>query len=181
MLNNEIREKVNRGLHNLQPVDFGVALGLTALATILSAGMFVYYWGYRNGWDDFSIICKIPPLASKHSNLSLSSFLRLTVTMALTLSGIALWSRRVTGFFISVFALLWIAIAYVWWYLNSLAFMEAMEISDYSQVEVSNFKHIGILYDATWLDIVILTIAAFVFIWHIKSLIQMLKHSLSAT
>jgi hypothetical protein len=83
-----------------------------------------------------------------------------------------LWSRIRHHLVLSILALLLIVLCYVWWYFDSLMFLRRLEISDYSQLNMSGFQHAGGFRGAIWWDMLILAITALLLLWQLRTLIK---------
>jgi hypothetical protein len=97
--------------------------------------------------------------------------MHIRIGVALLLSVAGLWSRRVAGLLLSVFALFWVGSEYIAWYFWSMRLKAnaGIEIFPGSIAHASNF------YGATPWNVVVLVLAGAVLLWVSWLLIKILK------
>lgn len=171
MSGRSLNDKLSGGLRALSSWDFTVAVGLIFLVTVSSVLYAVYELGYINGKETGDL----------HSQASIShadfpqflNSLHVVIATTLVVGAVGLWSRRVGGFFLCAFALLWVQIVYVWWYFNSLAFLRNSEVSSFS--ELPEIQHVLGLQGAAWWDLVVLVVTITLLLWQAKTLIATIR------
>ena len=65
-----------------------------------------------------------------------------------------------------------VGLVYAWWYFESLAYLERLEIAEFP----SGDRHIGGLREAQWWDVIVLGVAVALFAWHVKTLVRNPRH-----
>jgi len=93
----------------------------------------------------------------------------LRILAALLFSTIFIWSLKARRLIISLLALQIVGIEYLKWYLDSVSTKENAGIERLPEPSAAGF------YGASNWDVVSLVIAALLFIWHLKILIQALR------
>lgn len=156
--------------------DFNIALGLIGVAVVISVTYLAYNWGYVSGHDELEVVYR----SSGQPTITASGIYyphilnawRLNITGALIISIICLWSRKRLGVILSSLMLIWSGFIYLWWYINSLAYLRGAEVSSYDQI-ITNFPHVGGLRGATWFDITVLILVVISFAWHLRILLRL--------
>ncbi|HLL72715.1 MAG TPA: hypothetical protein VK363_14830 [Pyrinomonadaceae bacterium] len=152
--------------------EHAVALSVAAMTAIGSILFVAYSIGYAKGHDDLeSMYIKSCPsyIWASHVDFPhVKNFWHLNIAAALLLNTVCLWWRSFISYVLSALTAVWVGLIFVWWYFDSVAFLRSFEISDYSQLNVPDFQHIGMLRGAIWWDIVTLLVAGSLFLWVIK-------------
>ena len=172
----DLNRKVTSSLHALSAWDLGVAFTVAVLTAVISALFVAYDRGYEDGQDYVRALYS-QAWASGSSFSRILNNWRISIVVALVISAIGLWSHKAIGFLFSALALMWIGLVYLWWYFDSLAYLRGAEISDYSQLNIPNYPHVGALRLARWWDVVVLVVAVAIFAWQVKTLISIFRTS----
>lgn len=171
MFAKQLNRKLLREPEVIWSYNYMVAFSVPILLAAINVFRVVYNFGYMNGQS--IVVESYNLLDSGHLTFSLEMIRHhISITIALTICAAGLLSRKARGFFLSMLALGCAGVMYIDWYYSSKRFMRAMDISNYSEIEASNFQHIGVLRGATWWDIVILIAVVTLFVWHLKVLIS---------
>lgn len=142
------------------------------MAVVLTASATALRLAFQLGYDYHLFGCtRLVPI---DCFVSFRGSYFLGVTLALGLSAIGLWLRRVLGFLLSLIALTFLGTVYVAWYLGTLSSMEMFGVRDFSQ-NPEQAQYLLPLQGATWWDIVVLGVALLVFIWQAVMLRHILK------
>ncbi|HEX8137841.1 MAG TPA: hypothetical protein VF544_09650 [Pyrinomonadaceae bacterium] len=171
MVGNKLNKRIAKALHQLPPRGIKLVIGIALLTASLNALWIAYRVGYTNGQTGCGYPC-VP----EHQDFTLQ-YMQIRIGLALVISAVCLWSRRAIGFFISAIALTWAGKEYVWWYLESLRRLKAMDLNDFSELKTPSLQHVNNLLGATWWDIAVLIVIILLFIWQIKTLAQILNSS----
>lgn len=97
--------------------------------------------------------------------------MHIRIGLALLLSVVGLWSRRVIGLFLSVLALVWVGLEYIAWFLLSTRIKSNAGIESLP----SSVPHASNLYGATPWNVVVLVLVIAVLVWEIGRLIRFAK------
>lgn len=166
--------KLNEKIRAASAKEHAVALSVAAMTAIGSILFVAYGIGYVKGHDELEAMyiksCPSYVWASHMNFPDVKNFWHLNIAVALVISAVCLWWRSFISYVISALAAVWVSLIFVWWYFDSVAFLRSFEISDYSQLNVPDFQHIGMFRGAIWWDMVTLVIASTLFLWVIKVL-----------
>lgn len=170
MLINKPFRKLTHGLRSHSSSDFRVALGIAIFTTgvsILRVSFDLgYYYDVFKCYDSPRLLCS---MSFEDSHL-------IAITLGLFISVIGLWSRRATGFFISLLALIWTWRIYLYWHTATLSEMRKNGLTEFSQLG-NQKQHVLVLTNAAWWDLVVLSVTIILFIWQIKTLIMILMRT----
>lgn len=169
----QLNRKLSSELHTLSPHRYlTAALILVVLTAFSSVLLTVYNMGYIGGIEaNEALYSKVTASQVDYSHIL--NLMRISVSIALLVGAIGLWSHKAIGLLLSALSLLWVGTVYTWWYFDSAAFLRNVEVSDYSQLP--DVQHIAMLRGANWLDIIVLVAAMTLLCWQIKTLIRLLK------
>jgi hypothetical protein len=170
-MGSKITEKI-RAASSKEHVIALIVAAVTAAGSVLFV---TYSIGYVKGHDDLEAIyiksCPSYVWASHMNFPHVKNFWHLNIAAALVLSAVCLWWRSFISYVISALTAVWVSLIFVWWYFHSVAFLRSFEISDYSQLNVPDFQHVGMFRGAIWWDMVTLVIAGTLFLWVMKVLV----------
>jgi hypothetical protein len=145
-------------------LQFRVAVSIASLTAALSALRVAFNLGYNYGVfhsvDGVHVSCCVN---------FLESFL-IPITIALILSVVGLWSRKGTGFLMSLVALIVIPIIYVSWYFGTRSIMRRSEISTFEKMPDQS-QHLLTLAYATWWDVYVLLLVIVLIMWQLKAVV----------
>jgi hypothetical protein len=145
-------------------LQFRVAVSIASLTAALSALRVAFNLGYNYGVfhsvDGVHVSCCVN---------FLESFL-IPITIALILSVVGLWSRKGTGFLMSLVALIVIPIIYVSWYFGTRSIMRRAEISTFEKMPDQS-QHLLTLAYATWWDVYVLLLVIVLIMWQLKAVV----------
>ena len=101
----------------------------------------------------------------------LESFL-IPITIALILSVVGLWSRKVSGFFLSLVSFLIIAGIYVSWYFETLSVMRRAEIGVFEHMPDQSQHLLTLAYASFW-DVYVLLLVIVLIMWQLQHLLAL--------
>ncbi len=164
-----MRSKLTEKIRAASSKEHALAMSLAA-ATATGSVIFVAYGiGYVKGHDDLEAMyiqsCPSYIWASHADFPHTKNLWHLNIAAAFVVSAACLWRRSFISYILSALATVWVGLVFVWWYLSSVSFLRSLEISDYSQLNVPNFQHIGMFRGAIWWDMVTLAAAGILFLW----------------
>ena len=180
MIIGELNSKVTSGLRSLPSWDFKVAIISAILVATSSTLLAAYNIGYVKGQDGFEAMSKIacsPGIYMNGDFLYKLNALHISITAGLIISAIGLWVRKAFSFLLSIIALVWICIIYIWWYLDTLHFIKNTEATEYTKLHDPFFHRMGMLYGATPWDTLVLVVVVILFLWQARILIKILRLS----
>ncbi len=158
--------KVTLGLHSISIREYRIVLCLVALIAAGTTIFTAYKVGYTAAQEDIDVLYNLP--RASHSDWpNQLNFMHASMSVAFTIAMIGLWLRRAVGLLLSIIAMAWVGIIYVWWYFYSLEYLRNLEIPDFT----SEMRHIGTWRDAMLWDVVILVALITLCIWIIRVLI----------
>lgn len=99
--------------------------------------------------------------------------LRLAIQLGLLVCVVGLVLRTLYGVLASMAAVISLGIVYSWWHRESDAFLRNLEVADYSAVPDAG--HVAGLRGGTWWDLLVLVVAAILFVWQVAILIRVMK------
>lgn len=148
--------------------EFRAAVLFCVVVATLNALVFVYRIAYIVG----NTACRCyPPLARDNSY----DFMRLKIELALVVIAIALRSRRVVGFCLSVVGTLFIEFQYGLWYLDTQRWLREMHVSNFSQLpKPSEWQHFAGIYQGMPWDLALLVFGTALFAWQVRVLIALI-------
>lgn len=149
--------------------DYIVVIVVTVFIALIHALWVAHYMAFVNGWNEWDVALD-GRLGTRFHGLLTYARLHISMATLLVVSCVGLWSRKALGFCISMLALLLILVGYVWWYFDSLAVLRAYHARSFLDYSVSYIQHIGWMYKATWWNVVMLTVPAALFFWHVQTL-----------
>lgn len=172
----DLNKKLMKRCENLVSWDYKLALAVINLAAAAALVQLIFSIGYLSGQETLANIVQPEP----YTNFDLAYWLNrmhAVITLGLTLAAIGLWTRKAGGFLLSSAALTCVCGAYVWWYFETLYFLRAIEVTEYTKATNPFYRNMGLLRAASQLDLVILLIAALILFWQIRTLFGALKLS----
>lgn len=101
--------------------------------------------------------------------------LRVGITAGLFICAAGLVLRRSSGVFASMLGITWVFLAYAWWRHKTLALLRSAEVDNYSEAYSPDLPLVAGLWGATWVDLLVLAVAALLFIWQGISLIRVVR------
>lgn len=174
MNRSELNERLTRWLHRLSPWDFKLVLGIATVVTTASVLQLVYSVGHLNGQEALEISLRSNNLPGIYTNFDFAYWLVAThvaITVGLVIATIGLWSKKLIGFLLSMVALLWVCIVYVWWYRETLHFLKNIEVTEYTRLHNPYFRDMGILRGASRWDLLVLIATVLLLLWHLRMLL----------
>jgi hypothetical protein len=159
--------------------DFGLAISLSTFIAGTSTLFIAYSLGYVEGQDKFETLYRTTcntciNITGGGNFFHTLNALHLGITLALIISAVGLWSRKVIGLFLSLIASISIFGIYIWWYLDTLHFLRyTVEVP----MNDPYYKEVGLLHGALSWDRVVLIVAIVLFTWELKTLMRTLRNS----
>lgn len=166
MNGNMINRAVESSFHPARR-EVTIALSVLGLVAVLDIFVLAYGIGYLRGKEDVEIL-NSQVTASGFSIFHTVNAIRVAVAISLVIGIFGLWARRAAGYCLSVLALMATVGLYLWWYVESAAFLRNNEVSSYAELDAPNLQHSRVLVGATWWDIIVLIIVVAVLIWAAK-------------
>lgn len=161
---------IKHGFRNLSHREVTTVSNIAILVAVISTLYIIYDLGYMSGQNYVrELYNETRDAGFPFPNVI--NDLQIGIVISFVISAVGIRVRNAIGFFISMLALSAVCMAYVWWYDNSMSFMRALDISDYSQL-VPNYKHAWMLRDARWWDVVVLLLSLTLLGWQIKTLLS---------
>jgi hypothetical protein len=157
---------------------FNVALGISLIVTSTSILQVTYAFGYLKGQEDYLSLVMERSSLNVYTNFDYTYWLivkHICVTLCLIISSTGLWLRKNLGLFLSALALAGVCGVYIWWYIDTLAFVRNSEASEYTKLNDPFFSSIGSLLGATWWDKILLVIVLLLFLWNTLTLVKVFK------
>lgn len=143
---------------------FNFAIVLAGLATIVHlVWMTISFLSFRQRLDAATMV-----IADWDSSILM---MHIRIALALLLSMVSLWSRRVIGLFLSVLALAWIGGEYIGWYIWSVRIKSNADIENFPL----SVRQALNLYGASAWNIVVLVLVIMVLVWTTVCLIRIAK------
>jgi hypothetical protein len=96
------------------------------------------------------------------------------ITAGLAFSVICLWSRRAIGFLLSLLALVWVGVNYIFWYLGTLSIMRANGIESFKKMPDQD-QYVFTLNNASQWDVIVMLIVLGFIVWQGHILMQVFK------
>jgi hypothetical protein len=166
--------KITEKIRAASSKEHAIALSVAAVTAVGSVLFVTYNIGYVKGHDDLEAMyiksCQSYVWASGMNFPGIKNFWHLNIAAAIVTAALCLWWRSFISYVLSALAAVWIGLVFVWWYLDSVAFLRNLEIADYTQLDAPDFQHIGIFRGAVWWDMVTLVVAGTLFLWVMKVL-----------
>jgi hypothetical protein len=123
-----------------------------------------YEVGYEAATDDNLTISDTD--FPGHLNL-----MRASLAFAFAFGIFGIWLRKAIGFIILAVAMLWVGIAYAWWYFKTLDFFRGAEMLNVPEA----MQEIGMFRMARWFDFLVPMVAVALGLWVIRILIRSLR------
>lgn len=165
-----LRNKLNESVLLAASWDLKVAV----VIALLAAGASAVHASYEAG----QLACSNSPeylsclgVLSRHGDyLAELNKMHLQISISLFLVAVGFWSRKVLGFLLSLLALIWIGKIYLFWHIDTLAFMHEHDIEEFALLQGPERQHLVTLRYATWLDAIVLVVIIMLFVWQVKAL-----------
>jgi hypothetical protein len=99
--------------------------------------------------------------------------LRIATSLGLFVCVAGLAFRRLYGVLASMLGIIWLVLVYGWWQYRSVAFLRNLEVPDFSALP--DVSHIAGLRGGSLWDLLVLLIAAIIFIWQAVTIVRVLR------
>jgi hypothetical protein len=158
-------------LHKLSQAEFVSVAVLSSLVAVAAGGWIAYRIGYFDG----QVNCGYPSVGSAHREIFVDAT-RLQIAIAFGATAIGISVKRSFGFFISLFALLFIEIQYAYWYVWSIRWLHDVGLESFWRLPAqTEIPHALSLYGATRWDVLLFGIASALLIWQLKLVVGALQ------
>jgi hypothetical protein len=156
--------KLKNGLTTISEWEYRTILCIVIVTTVGISIYTSYEIGYEVASDEHFIVSETD--FPNHLN-----FMRASLVIGFASSLIGLWSRKAIGLLILAIAMIYVGIAYTWWYLETLDFFRGAEILG----DPKGMEEIGMFRNAGWFDYLVLIVAVALVLWIVRIIIRSLS------
>jgi hypothetical protein len=168
MTQHQLNSRLTNALRGYLAGEFKVVLTIAAILFVANLAYSAYSVGFAHG-QAFEI-GRNYTVSGDHSFMIR---LRLATSLGLFVCVAGLSLRSLYGVFTSMLAIISLVLVYGWWRRVSGAFLRNLEVPDFNSLP--DISHAAGLWGATWWDLIVLAIAATLFVWQAVILIRILK------
>jgi hypothetical protein len=145
----------NRGMKSW---NFKIARAISIALSVASTAALIYEIGYSAGSDAGE------PVVSDFDFYHRLNRLHLGITIGLIVTAVGVLMNKMRGFLLSSLGLIWVGVVYLFWYMQTQAYLRNSEVTEYTRLHDPYYRRL-IFNGAGWWDVTVLVLAFLLLVW----------------